>query len=307
MNFAVENRPDNLDDYWGNEKTKKIITKMAEAETRPTTYLFHGPHGSGKTTLARIFSKMVNCPEDNIFEINAGLDKGIGAVRDMTDSVAVPTFAGAKKVYILDEAHNFTTQAEEGLLKLLEEPPKDVYFVLCSTNPQKIVKTVISRCTKFEIERLQVKELTKCLFSFAEKNNIQVTKKICKAIVKRVNRHNRDAIILLEKLSHLESEDEQQAMIDQVIIELDEKEAIDLCRILLTGGWKDVAEVLAAIPDTANVETIRLTICGYMQKVLLYGEKNTRAANVLNACKNDFFRSGFSGLVHACYQAVNAK
>ena len=159
-------RPENFDQVLGQEHIVKILRNQVKTGTVGHAYLFCGTRGTGKTSVARILAKAVNCTGEeslgkpccrcpscvaiqngnflDVIEIDAASNNGIENVRELRESVNYPPSVGKRKVYIIDEAHELTTHALNALLKTLEEPPENVMFILATTDPQKLIQTILS-------------------------------------------------------------------------------------------------------------------------------------------------------------------
>ena len=188
-------RPQKFDEVSSQEfitqtlKNAKLTNKIAHS------YLLSGPRGVGKTTIARIFAKLLNCldPKDNepcnecencqeitdgvhpdVFELDAASNRGIDDVRAIQDAAKFFPMKAKYKFFIVDEVHMLTLQAFNAMLKILEEPPEYLIFILATTNPEKIPQTILSRCQKFSLQRLKIDEISKKIEEIAEKENIKI-------------------------------------------------------------------------------------------------------------------------------------
>ena len=142
-------RPQSFDEVYGQEQVVKVLQGSLETGKIGHAYLFSGPRGTGKTTMARIFGRALKCSDNDIIEIDAASNRGIDDIRALRESVNSLPFESEKKMYIIDEVHMLTKEAFNALLKTLEEPPSHVVFVLATTELHKVIPTVISRCQGF--------------------------------------------------------------------------------------------------------------------------------------------------------------
>jgi DNA polymerase III gamma/tau subunit len=156
--MSKEFRPSKLSEVFGQEHLKPIINKwINNPKDIPKALLFHGPYGCTKTTFARMLANVLASNPSDIHEINAANTNGIDDVRAIADDTLFAGF-GTAKVYILDEFHSMTKQAQEALLKVIEEPKEGIYFMFCTTDVQKLIPTVRSRCTALEVRTLSETE-----------------------------------------------------------------------------------------------------------------------------------------------------
>ncbi|MEK7163415.1 MAG: DNA polymerase III subunit gamma/tau [Patescibacteria group bacterium] len=146
-------RPQNFREVIGQDAVLKSLKGAIESRAIAHAYLFAGPRGIGKTSIARIFAREIGTSGNDVYEIDAASNRGIDDVRALRDAVAVLPFESPFKVYIVDEAHMLTKEAFNALLKTLEEPPRHVVFILATTEIHKLPETIISRCQVFEFKR----------------------------------------------------------------------------------------------------------------------------------------------------------
>ena len=218
-------RPKELDEVVGQSEIKKILASSVKNGTITHAYLFSGPRGTGKTTMAKILAKMVNCesPVDgnacnkcdsclnilnssDVIEIDAASNNGVDEIRDLREKAnLVPTNA-KYKVYIIDEVHMLTTQAFNALLKTLEEPPKHVIFILATTEYYKIPLTITSRCQKFQFNKITNDDIVKRLREIANLENIVIDDDALYEIAKISDGGMRDSINFLDQLRSFNNE-----------------------------------------------------------------------------------------------------
>lgn len=171
MSLATVYRPKDFDDVVGQEHVRTILKNQLEAGTTKQVYLFCGPAGDGKTTTARILANKFNHGKGGVIEIDAASNNGVDNVRDLIDNCKFKPIDTPKKVYVIDECHMLSTGAWNALLKILEEPPTFCVFILCTTDPQKIPATVLSRVQRFDFRRLRTEEIAGRLKYIIEQEN----------------------------------------------------------------------------------------------------------------------------------------
>lgn len=293
--YHLDFRPDNFEGLLGNLQLKKSISGLLKKPDHPHSYLLYGDSGCGKTTIARIITNTLNIT--NIREINCADDNGIETARNIIKEMQYKDLTGSATAYILDEIHSVSKNFQNGLLKPLEDTPNHVYFFLCTTNPEKLLKTVRNRCTQYKVEKPDNRELLDYLQKILYAQEQNVNRRVLKYLINQCDSVPRLCLTTLEKVVEVENEEDQKHIIDRV--SANENQAIELCRMLLKGGdWNSVSVLLKNI--TGEPETIRRIVLSYMSKVLLSG--NDRAALVIDCFSENYYDSGFAGLVKSCYE-----
>ncbi|MEF2879884.1 MAG: DNA polymerase III subunit gamma/tau [Blautia sp.] len=213
-------RPQNFEDVKGQEHIVTTLKNQIKADRIGHAYLFCGTRGTGKTTIAKILAKAVNCehPVDgspcgqcpacqaigdgtsmNVIEIDAASNNGVDNIREIREEVAYRPTAGRYKVYIIDEVHMLSAGAFNALLKTLEEPPSYVIFILATTEVHKIPITILSRCQRYDFKRITVETIADRLTELMEKEGNQVEDKAIRYIAKAADGSMRDALSLLDQ------------------------------------------------------------------------------------------------------------
>jgi DNA polymerase-3 subunit gamma/tau len=215
-------RPQTFEEVVGQEAVVRTLTNAITSGKVRQAYLFAGPRGTGKTSLARILAKAVNCAHGptatpdgtchacvaiaagtslDVIEMDAASQRGIDDIRDIRDRVVLQPVEGQYKVYILDEAHQLTDAAWNALLKLIEEPPPHLLFVFCTTELQKVLPTVRSRCQTFVFQRPRLADLVKVLRWIADGEEIDVPDAALALIARAARGAYRDAVSTLDQLA----------------------------------------------------------------------------------------------------------
>lgn len=169
-----EYRPKSFAEVIGQDHITKTIQNQIKADRISHAYLFCGTRGTGKTTVAKILAKTLTSEIDT-FEIDAASNNSVQDVREIVDRVKYPPVVGKYKVYIIDEVHMFSGSAFNAILKTLEEPPSYVVFILCTTEPHKLLPTVQSRCLRFDFRAVSTENISKLLTKILKKENVTVT------------------------------------------------------------------------------------------------------------------------------------
>jgi DNA polymerase III subunit gamma/tau len=199
-------RPSKFEDVSGQTIVKSVLQNALAHNKVKHGYLLSGPKGTGKTTLARIFANSLNDIEHNpqasidIVELDAASNSGVDNIRNLIESAKTAPFAGTYKVYIIDEVHMLSKSAMNALLKILEEPPEYLVFLLATTNPEKLLPTVLSRLTKLTLTSHTLQDIVDRLEFIAGSEKMQIDQLSLQLIAKRANGGQRDAINILETL-----------------------------------------------------------------------------------------------------------
>lgn len=190
-----EFRPQEIGLLFGQEHLWELLTQWVnDTKTIPQSILISGAYGCGKTSIARILSQALGASGNDLYEINAAEARGIDDVRSWMDATRFAAF-GPAKVFIIDELHQMTAAAQSALLKVIEEPPQGVYFILCTTEPYKLLPTIKSRCTSIEVKPLG-REALADLVRFLSKGKI--SEENIEAIYRHSRGHARDAVKLVQ-------------------------------------------------------------------------------------------------------------
>jgi DNA polymerase-3 subunit gamma/tau len=285
--FYRKYRPQKFSEFVGQEHVVKTLTNAIANEMISHAYLFYGPRGSGKTTIARIFAKAINCQNRkkgefepcnkcsscleiiegrsmDLIEIDAASHRGIEEVRELKDGIKFAPTKGKYKVYIIDESHQITKEAANALLKTLEEPPPHAVFILATTEIHKMIPTILSRCQRFDFKRLSLSEILKKIETICQKEKIDIEKPALELIAKKAEGSMRDAESLLDQIFTLFGNKKitlkdvreilgmtgSQTIIDftDLLLKKDEKGAIEFLNDLFEKG-EDLTEFIKAEID----------------------------------------------------------
>jgi DNA polymerase III subunit gamma/tau len=203
-------RPQTFDDVIGQELVKSVLQNSLLKDKIKHAYLLNGPKGVGKTTLARIFANQLNDiatkseSKIDIIEMDAASNTGIDDIRQLIESAKIPPISGKYKIFIIDEVHMLSKSAMNALLKILEEPPTYIVFLLATTNPEKLIPTVLSRLTKLNLSSHTEQDIISRLGYIAKQEKLNIDEPSLKIIAKRSGGSQRDAINLMETLSAYE-------------------------------------------------------------------------------------------------------
>ena len=202
ISLAVKYRPKSFDDLTEQSAIKYILINQIETKTFQHAYLFTGPAGTGKTTSARIFADMINNSTGTPIEVDAASNSGVDNIRNIIEDSKKKPLDAEYKIFIIDECHSLSNGAWQAMLKLLEEPPKYSVFILCTTDPQKIPTTILSRVQRFQFNKISNEGIVSRLRTILEIENIPGCTwedEALEYIAKVSNGGMRDSITLMDK------------------------------------------------------------------------------------------------------------
>lgn len=277
----VRYRPKHLVDVLGQDHVVKSLREVMGSKNPGHAYLFTGPSGTGKTTLARILANEFKCDPNNILEVDAASNSGIDAMREVTAQLRYHGFGDTpNKAIIIDECHGLSKQAWDSLLKALEEPPPHVFFFLCTTEPGKVKDTIATRCHSYTLRPVRYEDVMDMLERVAELERMGTPTKIIELVARSCNGSMRQALVMLSMVRGCEDTDEAARLLETA---LDSKEVIDLCRLLLDRKlkWSALVGVLKAMPEMSP-ESVRIVVVNYLAACALGARSEDEAERILD-------------------------
>ncbi|MCI5836353.1 MAG: DNA polymerase III subunit gamma/tau [Veillonellaceae bacterium] len=286
-------RPQIFADVIGQDHVARTLARAVETGKVAHAYLFSGPRGTGKTSMAKILAKALNCVEGptaapcnhcarcreinegsafDVLEIDAASNRGIDEIRALRDTVAVLPVAARHKVYIIDEAHMLTKEAANALLKTLEEPPEYAVFILATTEPERLPVTIISRCQRYEFRRISVASIAAHLLRIAERSEFSLTEEAAQLIAVRADGGLRDALSLLDQCIGMAEETVTAERVGE-LLGLPKKERMLLLAeaIVDRDGAAALAELADVLQSGREIEPVLRELLQVLRDALVYG------------------------------------
>lgn len=292
-------RPKTLDELVGNDAAKSTVASFLARDIKdmPHSWLFSGPSGTGKTTLARIMANELGCSPLDFQEYNSSSMRGIDTIRELEQKCKLAPMHGKIKIYLWDECHQITGAAQDAALKLLEDAPKNVFFFLSTTNPEKLKKAVRTRCTDVVLRSLNSRDILKLLKWICESEEKNIDSEILKKIAVSCDGSSREAVKMLDSIFDVKDKEHALGVIENTYSA--EGSLIELCRALNKGEpWKNISAIIQNMD--AEPEAIRRSVLSYFTKVLL-DQDNVRVAEILEQFESNYYDSGKAGLVLSCF------
>jgi DNA polymerase III gamma/tau subunit len=297
-------RPTTLQRVVGQKVVVDSIKKMAADKKIPHAILLHGPSGCGKTTIARILKGLLDCSDHDFDEVNCANFRGIDKVREIQARVGLHPLGGSSRVWLIDECHRLTGEAQDAFLKLLEDPPKHCFFLLATTDPKKLNLTVRNRCTSFELKPVSEVDLEALINSVLKREKVSLDSELVAAIAESADRSPRRCLVNLELALAAESPEAAMQIIKAPAVQ---EQGIMIARALFNQqtNWASMAKILRAVDEDA--ESLRWMVLAYATKLALSGHNAARAVLVINAFRDNWYDCKQAGLVAACWEVVGVK
>ena len=310
-------RPEDFDQVVGQNHITKVLSNALNLDKISHSYLFSGPRGVGKTTVARILAKRLNNLDNinsslDVIELDGASNRGIDEIRDLKDSINYVPVNGKYKVFIIDEAHMLTKEAFNALLKTLEEPPAHAVFILATTENQKIPLTISSRCQKYEFSRISVQDIVVHLDSILQKEGYEREEKALKSIALKADGSLRDALSILDKVIALSDKSITYEITASTLGIIDQKFYLNLVKEILS---EDIGACMKSIESVIDsgvssnsflegfIKYIRDSIC-YI--VIAKNEFNLSEDSMMFLNENKNTLSVFKNMLNLSIESLNS-
>ena len=250
ISSASEYRPKVFSDMIGQDAIVKTLSNAIKNDNIPQALLFCGPRGVGKTSCARILAKTINDLKENfeynIFELDAASNNSVEDIRSITDQIRIPPQIGKYKVYIIDEVHMLSNAAFNAFLKSLEEPPKHVVFILATTEKNKIIPTILSRCQIYDFKKVDVVDITKLLKNICTDKKIKFDENSLSLIAEKSDGSIRDSLSMFDRLVSFTDSNLTMDEVTANLNVLDHETYFELSTLIIS---KDIPGILTKYND----------------------------------------------------------
>ena len=307
MPLHIDFRPSTFDEVVGNQTTIETIKNKIYGSDPPHAILLHGPSGCGKTTLARIIAQELGCnvqeKSNDFVELDIAQLSGVDTAREIRQNMSFLPFDNGSKcrVWLLDEFHKASNSFQNGMLKALEDPPNHVFFILATTEKNKIINTVLTRCTQFKVELLIDKQIEELINWILKEEDLKISKDVMHEIIEAAEGCPREAVKILDQIIDLEPD----KMVEAIQQTEAAREVKELCQAMLKGAdWNKLRKILKELKG-ADPERARQAVIYYMQAVAWNSPAQAdRCALIFDCFRETVFYTGMPGITFAAYNTT---
>ena len=299
-------RPQTFEEVAGQQHIVKTLKNALSSGKIAHAYLFAGPRGTGKTSMAKLFAKALNCEHGvgcqcnecrnckaiidgshpDVLELDAASNNGVDEIRELIDKVKYGTILGRYKVYIIDEVHMLSAGAFNALLKTLEEPPEHVIFILATTEPHKILPTILSRCQRYDFEKVSDQDIRDRLHVILDEEGVEFNDAAINLIIKLADGGMRDALSILEKVLAYSGNTLNENDILNIFSLESTEEKIALLNSIVNKDTKDVLDRLHKyVSSGTDIKRLTEDLLSILKDVLIYNSSSN--ASYLEILKED--------------------
>lgn len=279
----VRLRPQRLEDVIGHEAVVKSLRAQLASRAVPHSFLFTGPSGTGKTTLARIVGRTLGCEAGAVIEIDAARYSGVDNMREVLGNSRFASLApNSRKKIVIDECHMLSKGAWNSLLLSIEEPPPHLWWSLCTTEPEKVPQTIRTRCVSYNLQPVPWEDIAGYIERLMQTEGVELCDASLKDIVaRRANGSVRQALVYLSTVQGVTSKEEALRLIETV--DSEDGSGIELARMICTGNgfsWEKAQALLKRL-EGESPEGVRLVVVNYAAKMLMDTKKPDTAERLL--------------------------
>ena len=289
--LARKYRPQSFEDVVKQEHVTRTLANAISAGRVAHAMLFSGPRGTGKTTIARILAKAMNCEKgasptpcnicrsckeitagsaSDVFEIDGASNNGVEHIRELRENIKYTPVHSAYKIYIIDEVHMLSTSAFNALLKTLEEPPAHIMFLFATTEPHKIPITILSRCQRHDLRRIEIRDVSEHIKKLCDKESIEIDEPSLDIVARESGGSMRDALSLLDQVMSCSDGAIRYEKVIEILGVIDRKVLFDLSSAILSGNIAEVLDILDDIYDHGhNIKELYSAIIGHFRHLLI--------------------------------------